>query len=326
MLKALGIQRQYISLLLLRLPFEAVRNLINALFLKLSFEAIQNLDNRRLCFVCAGFLVANIFLFSYNGTVWRFFGAFYARLQKKLKLFIIKKLLDKPVEETDALAGGDVLTRLNRDTQMTAGIYAEPWNLVFLVNGIANFILSSLLFCLFEAKLFLITFAFILPHVLISSYVFAPVLYSLQNQIQKTSAELTDMYASYINMADTVYLYDCSDFFLQKIRDKNLELRRLEIKKALFKALESASIPLFGLTGYLVLMFMGADRISAGLITTGSLLYAFQLRLGVISASTMIIKSITTISVNKAGLKRIKELTGMNDSLVTAKRCLRHSL
>ena len=312
MLKALGVKKQYIRLLLLRLPFEAIRNLIYAVFLKFSFEAIQDMDNKRLCLVCAGFLVANIFLFSYNGTVWRFFGVFYARLQKKLKVFIITKLLDKPLEEIDNLAGGDVLMRLNQDTQMATAIYAEPWNLVFLVNGIANLILSSLLFWLFEVKLFLITIVFVLPFVLISSYVFAPLLYSLQNQIQKVGADLTDMYASYINMADTVYLYDCSDFFLQKIKDKNLELRRLEIKKTLFKALEAAGIPLFGLTGYLVLMFMGADRISAGVITTGSLLYAFQLRLGLISASTMIIKSVTTISVNKAGLKRIKELTHLS--------------
>ena len=308
MLKELGARTQYVRLLLLRLPFEAIRNLIYAVFLKFSFEAIQDMDNKRLCLVCAGFLAANIFLFSYNGTVWRFFGVFYARLQKKLKVFIITKLLDKPLEEIDNLASGDLLMRLNQDTQMAAAIYAEPWNLVFLVNGIANLILSSLLFWLFEVKLFLITIVFVLPFVLISSYVFAPLLYSLQNQIQKTGAELTDMYASYINMADTVYLYDCSDFFLQKIKDKNLELRRLEIKKTLFKALEAAGIPLFGLTGYLVLMFMGADRISAGVITTGSLLYAFQLSLGLISSSTMIIKSITTISVNKAGLKRIKEL------------------
>lgn len=308
MLKELGARTQYVRLLLLRLPFEAIRNLIYAVFLKFSFEAIQDMDKKRLCLVCAGFLAANIFLFSYNGTVWRFFGTFYARLQKKLKVFIITKLLDKPLEEIDDLADGDILMRLNHDTQMAAAIYAEPWNLVFLVNGIANLILSSLLFWLFEVKLFLITIVFVLPFVLISSYVFAPLLYSLQNQIQKVGADLTDMYASYINMADTVYLYDCSDFFLQKIKDKNLELRRLEIKKTLFKALEAAGIPLFGLTGYLVLMFMGADRISAGVITTGSLLYAFQLRLGLISASTMIIKSITTISVNKAGLKRIKEL------------------
>ena len=155
MLKELGVRTQYVRLLLLRLPFEAIRNLIYAFFLKFSFEAIQDLDKNRLCFVCAGFLVANIFLFSYNGTVWRFFGAFYARLQKILKVFIITKLLDKPLEETDTLAGGDLLMKLNQDTQMTAAIYAEPWNLVFLVNGIGNLILSSLLFCHFEVSFFL---------------------------------------------------------------------------------------------------------------------------------------------------------------------------
>jgi ABC-type bacteriocin/lantibiotic exporter with double-glycine peptidase domain len=308
MLKKLGIKKQYLQLLALRLPFEAVRNLINALFLKQAFEAIEALNFVRLGVVCGLFLAANLLLFTYNGTVWRFFAAFYAGLQKKLKLYIFNKLLAKPIEEIDKLASGDVLLRINQDAQMTAAIYGEPWNLVFLVNGIANLILSAILFCVFDLKLFLIVLAFVIPHILIITWIVSPRLSSIQNKIQKASADLTDMYESFVNLADTVFLYDCSDFFLKKIKIKNLELKLLFIKKALYKAIEHAVMPLFGIMGYLVLMFLGAEKINAGIITLGSLLYAFQLRGGVIMAANMIATSITTISVNKAGLKRLEEL------------------
>ena len=308
MLKKLGIKKQYLRLLALRLPFEAVRNLINALFLKQAFEAIEALDFVRLGVVCGLFLVANLLLFTYNGTVWRFFAAFYAGLQKKLKLYIFNKLLAKPIEEIDKLASGDVLLRINQDAQMTAAIYGEPWNLVFLVNGIANLILSAILFCVFDLKLFLIVLAFVIPHILIITWIVSPLLKSVQNKIQQASAELTDMYESFVNLADTVFLYDCSDFFLKKIKIKNLELKLLFIKKALYKAIEHAVMPLFGIMGYLVLMFLGAEKINAGIITLGSLLYAFQLRGGVIMSANMIATSVTTISVNKAGLKRLEEL------------------
>lgn len=308
MLKKLGIKKQYLRLLALRLPFEAVRNLINALFLKQAFEAIEALNFVRLGVVCGLFLVANLLLFTYNGTVWRFFAAFYAGLQKKLKLYIFNKLLAKPIEEIDKLASGDVLLRINQDVQMTAAIYGEPWNLVFLVNGIANLLLSAILFCIFDSKLFLIVLAFVIPHILIITWIVSPRLSSIQNKIQKASADLTDMYESFVNLADTVFLYDCSDFFLKKIKIKNLELKLLFIKKALYKAIEHAVMPLFGITGYLVLMFLGAEKINAGIITLGALLYAFQLRGGVIMAANMIATSITTISVNKAGLKRLEEL------------------
>lgn len=308
MLKKLGIKKQYLQLLALRLPFEAVRNLINALFLKQAFEAIEALDFVRLGVVCGLFLFANLLLFTYNGTVWRFFAAFYAGLQKKLKLYIFNKLLAKPIEEIDKLASGDVLLRINQDAQMTAAIYGEPWNLVFLVNGIANLILSAILFCVFDLKLFLIVLAFVIPHILIITWIVSPLLKSVQNKIQKASAELTDMYESFVNLADTVFLYDCSDFFLKKIKIKNLELKLLFIKKALYKAIEHAVMPLFGIMGYLVLMFLGAEKINAGIITLGSLLYAFQLRGGVIMSANMIATSVTTISVNKAGLKRLEEL------------------
>ena len=308
MLKKLGIKKQYLRLLALRLPFEAVRNLINALFLKQAFEAIEALNFVRLGVVCGLFLAANLLLFTYNGTVWRFFAAFYAGLQKKLKLYIFNKLLAKPIEEIDKLASGDVLLRINQDAQMTAAIYGEPWNLVFLVNGIANLLLSAILFCIFDSKLFLIVLAFVIPHILIITWIVSPRLSSIQNKIQKASADLTDMYESFVNLADTVFLYDCSDFFLKKIKIKNLELKLLFIKKALYKAIEHAVMPLFGITGYLVLMFRGAEKINAGIITLGSLLYAFQLRGGVIMAANMIATSVTIISVNKAGLKRLEEL------------------
>lgn len=308
MLKKLEIKKQYLQLLALRLPFEAVRNLINAFFLKQAFEAIEALNFVRLVVVCGLFLMVNLLLFTYNGTVWRFFAAFYAGLQKKLKLYIFNKLLAKPIEEIDKLASGDVLLRINQDAQMTAAIYGEPWNLVFLVNGIANLLLSAILFCIFDSKLFLIVLAFVIPHILIITWIVSPRLSSIQNKIQKASADLTDMYESFVNLADTVFLYDCSDFFLKKIKIKNLELKLLFIKKALYKAIEHAVMPLFGITGYLVLMFLGAEKINAGIITLGSLLYAFQLRGGVIMAANMIATSITTISVNKAGLKRLEEL------------------
>ena len=308
MLKKLEIKKQYLQLLALRLPFEAVRNLINAFFLKQAFEAIEALNFVRLGVVCGLFLVANLLLFTYNGTVWRFFAAFYAGLQKKLKLYIFKKLLVKPIEEIDKLASGDALLRINQDAQMTAAIYGEPWNLVFLVNGIANLILSAILFCVFDLKLFLIVLAFVIPHILIITWIVSPRLSSIQNKIQKASADLTDMYESFANLADTVFLYDCSDFFLKKIKIKNLELKLLFIKKALYKAIEHAVMPLFGIMGYLVLMFLGAEKVNAGIITLGSLLYAFQLRGGVIMSANMIATSVTTISVNKAGLKRLEEL------------------
>ena len=308
MLKKLGIKKQYLRLLAFRLPFEAIRNLINALFLKQAFDAVEALDFTMLGFVCALFLAGNLLLFTYNGTVWRFFAAFYAQLQKKLKLYIFNKLLSKPIEEIDKLASGDVLLRINQDAQMTAAIYGEPWNLVFLVNGIANLVLSSLLFCLFDLKFYLLVLAFVIPHILIITWVVSPLLQSVQNKLQNASAELTDMYESFVNMSDTVFLYDCSEFFLKKIQMKNLELKRLSIKKALYKAIEQAVMPLFGITGYLVLMFLGAEKINAGIITFGALLYAFQLRGGVLLAANMIANSITTISMNKAGLKRLEEL------------------
>lgn len=308
MLKELGLRRKYCGLIALRTPFETLRNLLNAVFLKYAFDAIQTGDFRLLGIVCALTFAGNILLFSYNCSVWRVFGGFYAHLQAKLRIFLMDKLLHKPIEQIDQLASGDVLLRLNQDADKASGIYGEPWNLVFLFNGALNFIVCSILFVLLSGKLFLLVLAFVIPHVLLSSYVLAPMQSRIQKKVQVVSAELTDMYASFINLADIAQLYDCKTFLMKKIEEKNVELRRLNVKKAWVKAVSEAIIPLFGLTGYLALMLAGADMISAGIITYGTLLYACQLRFGILPGSLMIIQSLMNISVNKVSLKRIQEL------------------
>lgn len=307
MLKELGsdIRKKYIILLLFRTPFEAMRTLVNAFFLKMAFDSINQLDSKKLLFICLFFLLENLGLFTYNGTIWRFFGKHYAHMQGRLKLFIMQKLLKKGIEQIDKFSSGDILTRLNQDSQMAMSIYGEPYNLVFLMNGICNLIVSSVFLINVSTKLFLLVIAFVIPHVLINSYFIAPVQSNLQKKVQIASSQLVDMYNCYINMADIIQLYDCNQFMLEKIRQKNEEIRKLNVRKAFFGAISNAIMPLFGLSGYLVLMLSGANMIGSGVITYGTLIYACQLRGGILPASMMIIKSIENICVNKVGVRRI---------------------
>ena len=310
MLKELGqgIKKKYFTLLAFRTPFEAMRTIVNAFFLKMAFDSINESDFHRLTIVCLFFLLENAALFTYNGTIWRFFGKHYAHMQGRLKLFIMKTLLHKDVEKIDSLSSGDVLLHLNQDAQMAMNIYGEPWNLVFLMNGICNFIVSSILLMNVNSKLYFLVIAFVIPHVLINSFLIAPLQANLQNKIQQESAKLTDIYTSYINMADIIQLYDCSSFLIEKISQKNYEIRKLSVRKAIYSAISNAIIPLFGMSGYLVLMLSGADMISAGVITYGTLIYACQLRMGILPAAMMIIKSVENIKINKVGINRINEL------------------
>lgn len=310
MLKELGpkIKSKYLVLLAFRTPFETIRTLVNAFFLKSAFGAMNQLDYKKLLTVCLFFLLENAGLFTYNGTIWRFFGKHYAHMQGQLNLFIMKKLLKKDIEQIDSLSSGDVLTHLNQDAQMAMSIYGEPWNLVFLLNGICTFIISSIFLYNVSAKLYLLVIAFVIPHVLINSYIIAPAQSRLQTKIQETSAELTDMYTSYVNLSDIIQLYDCNQFMLNKISEKNDEIRKLSVRKSILSAISNAIIPLFGLSGYLVLMIAGANMIFAGVITYGTLLYACQLRNGLLPGSMMIINSITNIKINKVGEKRINSL------------------
>lgn len=307
MLKELKIRKKYIFLLLLRIPFEGIRTVINSYFLKKSFYSIENLDFHQLVIVCLLFFTECILLFLYNGTVWRNFGAMYAVMNGRLKKFMFTKLMKKPLEELEKKSSGDMLVRFNSDADKALAIYGEPFNLVFLLNGFFNFIISSVLLFRVNKLLYVLVIAFVVPHVCLVNFAINPVQYKIQSKIQKVSGELTDIYTSFINMADIAKLYDCTDFLLLKIRLKNKELRYLNIKKALFSALSQAVIPFFGLSGYLILMLAGGNMISNGLITFGTLLYVAQLRGGILPSSLMIIQSWMNINTNRVSLKRVME-------------------
>lgn len=308
MLKKLNVRGKYILLLVLRIPFEALRTFINSLFLKESFTAIEKSDFQKLSAVCGLFLLEFLILFAYNGTVWRFFGSLYARMQAGLKKLLLQSLMKKSVEEIDKKSTGDLLFSFNVDVEKALAIYGEPWNLVFLLNGIFNLIISSILVIQVSLKLFFLVIIFVLPLIIITNYVISSKLKQLQTEIQKVSGELTEMYASLINLFDIVRLYDCEDFLKNKIDNKNLELKKLSIKKGFYVALNAGLFPLIGLSGYLVLMICGGSMMLAGIITYSTLLYVCQLRGGILPATQMIINSSMNIKMNKVSLKRIREI------------------
>lgn len=157
-------------------------------------------------------------------------------------------------------------------------------------------------------KLFFLVIIFVLPLIIITNYVISSKLKQLQTEIQKVSGELTEMYASLINLFDIVRLYDCEDFLKNKIDNKNLELKKLSIKKGFYVALNAGLFPLIGLSGYLVLMICGGSMMLAGIITYSTLLYVCQLRGGILPATQMIINSSMNIKMNKVSLKRIWEI------------------
>ena len=308
MLSKLGFRKKYITLLCFRVPFEAVRTIVNAVFLQQSFTAIELLDAKKLGLACLLFFVECAFLFSYNGTVWRFFGAMYARLKGSLSKHMMQSLIAKPFEELETLSSGDILVRFNSDADKAAAIYGEPFNLVFLLNGLCNIIISSVLFLRVSPRLFLLVLAFVIPHVALSICVISPLQYRIQGKIQAKTAELTDLFTSYIAMEDIVRLYDASGFLKAKMDARNEELRRLNVKKAVYSAIGDMLLPLFGLSGYLVLMLSGGSMVAVGTLTYATLLYVCQLRGGILPASFMVINSAINMKTNSVSLKRIESL------------------
>jgi len=72
-------------------------------------------------------------------------------------------------------------------------------------------------------------------------------------------------------------------------------------------ALSFGILPLFGLSGYLVLLIVSSGWIANGYFTFGDLTAAFQLRGGVLLGSLMLINCMISIQANLASVHRLNE-------------------
>lgn len=310
MLSITGIRKNYLGLLILRAPFDALFTFTQATFLKKAFQAVSSREEAELFKVCAIFGIACCFLFLYNGTVWRAFATMNIKLGGKLRRIMLQRISELSLSTMEEKSQGDLLTRINQDAGMALQMLGGPLNIPHLVVAFINITVSSVMLLSCDIQILLLVWLFILPHVFLSQAVIAKPMTRYQTGVQKAAGASTTVLSAMINSADTAILYDAQGFLMQEY-DKCSKIIFLEKMKMVKRnTLGSALIPLFGLGGYLTLLMIGGNSIAKGNMSFGDLAAIFQFRGGVLLGAMMMINSMVNLKVNLTGAMRVKEIIG----------------
>ncbi len=308
--KTTGRLNQYLYLLLLRVPFDAMFTFVQAKFLRAAFTAIEQGSQESLNKVSVLFGIASCVLFLYNGTIWRAFGTMYIKLGGKLRRVMLQKISDQPLDVIERNSKGDILTRINQDAGMALQMLGGPLNVPHLMLALINLTVSSVLLCRFNLKMFLLVWLFVIPHVIINQLVITRPMAKYQAKVQKATGDLTTLLRSMILSADTAILYDAQEFLIEQYEKKSKAIFRARMKIICRNTLGSALIPMFGLGGYFVLLTVGGNSIADKTMNFGDLTAIFQLRGGVLMGAMMVISSMVNLKINMTGIVRVNEMTG----------------
>jgi ABC-type bacteriocin/lantibiotic exporter with double-glycine peptidase domain len=303
-----------ILLLLLRSPFEAVFTFIKASFLQSGFDAVNydnynNIDNiNKLYVVCFLFVLQSLILFLYNGTVWTMTAVYVIKWTGRIRRKLFGHILSNvSLQRVESQTSGEWFTRLNYAVYSAAAILAQPVHLPFLVVGIANAGISSVMLLRMSPEIFGLVILFVMPHILANYFITKPIPEIWRASLGYSAQNVTDLNAV-ITCADTAILYDAQGFLMKRFEESSLNIRKTNMKIRRRLTLDGGLASLFGMSGYLILLLIAKEWIHAGVMTFGILTAAFQYRGGIIAGSGAVITGVRQIQSSMPGINMVNEI------------------
>lgn len=307
LVRRMDLWRKYIFLLLLRSPFDAFRTWLSANLMKSIFGCLETDNSSVLLELCVVYGLLCAMMFVYNGMIWGVYAAFSARVEIWLQKKMFEKMLSLPLKRIDSRFSGEWITRLNSDIQAAFTMMNGPMNMPHLAVAVINTILSCLLM-LKSCLLFLgITWMFAIPQFVIHYKIVLKSITKLKEESQNAMAENTSAIKPLLTDADTILLYDAQELMMINCAETSRRLMKINMKMHVRKAISDVSMRLFGIGGYLMILFMGYRFIDNGTMAFSDVVYCFQIRGSVLAGMSMLIICLNNLKANSVCVKRIND-------------------
>jgi len=303
--KTTGGVKKFAFMLLLRCPFDAVSNVVYAVFFMRALEAVEVGGAAALFRACGWFFLASVCLFLYNGSVWMIYAPFAVRTEGGLRRALYEKMYSFSCERVESVPSGDWIARLNADVEMP---FSQPLHLPHFVCSVVNVTASAIILYAINPAVFGWVTLFVVPHIAVSQIYIAQAMPELNRRSLEAKAKNADGLTAFITCADAASLYDASGFLTQKFLESSFGLLNANMKIHKRNAFGAAILPLFGLCGYLALLYASSGWIANERFTFGGLTGAFQFRGGVLLGSFMLINSVVSIKGSMAGITRLNAI------------------
>ena len=305
LVKKMGVWRKYIFLLLLRSPFDALMTLLSANLMKSVFRCLEMDYSCALLKLCVGYGLLCAMLFVYNGLVWSKYAAFSAKVEIWLEKKMFDKVLSLPLNWIDHCFSGEWMTRLNSDIQAALTMMNGSLNIPHLAVATINILLSCFLMRKSSLLFLGITWMFAIPQFVINDKIVLKAIPKLKEESQNAMAENTSAIKPLLTDADTILLYDAKELMMTNCAKHSKRLMKINIKMHMRKAVSDVSMRLFGIGGYLTILFMGIRLISNGMMTFSDVVYCFQVRGSFLSGMFMLMTCLNNLKANSVCIKRI---------------------
>lgn len=308
LIKRMGIWRKYIFLLLLRSPFDAVRAWMLANLLKSVFLCVETNNSGLLPELCVVYGLFCSMLFVYNGIILSNYAAFSAKTEVRFQETMLNKILSLPLKRIESRLSGEWITKLNSDIQAVFTMMNGPLNIPHLAVAVINTMLSSFLMLKSSSLLLGITWMFLSLHSLVNYRMVIMAVPKLKEASQIAMAEHTSAIKPLITEADTILLYDAGALMMQNCDKYSRKLMKINMKIHVRKALGDVCMRLFGIGGYLMILFTGFGLISKGTMAFSDVVYCFQVRGSIMTGTFMLITCLNNLKVNSVCVKRVHDI------------------
>lgn len=309
MLKEIGLQRRFIVMTILRLPFDTLNAILTANIMQRFTDMIVKNGRESLWTNFLIFMALSVLLFGYNCLVWSTYAVKTGVLmQSRLRERIFDRIMSLPVEELEGAFGSEWFTRLNNDVDKACNYLTGAIHYMHMVIAILNVIVSSVIMLLLNVDLYVIGALCLLPFFLLNTLVISRKISVYKKKSQQNLVEYTAWLDAAVQNGEMLAVFDGGEFVRGKIAEKSGELQKQNMKVHSRVALCTMSSTVSGLLGYLAMLCRGDELIGEERIDFGMLFKMTQYRGNLVMSVNCIYDCTNNMKGDKVGIDRVNEV------------------
>ena len=308
-LRETGMTRDFILIMILRAPFDFINAILSANMLESFIHMAERKEEGELLSTFGMFLLFTVILFGYNMFVWAVVSMkINIRFIKKLRMRVYKSLLRRTGQEMEELSAGDWISRLNSDIDKTDLYLVGPLNFMHLLIASVNMTLSAAVLFMLNRTMLAVSLLVTLPFFYLSSVVVIRKVPVFKKNSREHYAKFTNWMEPVVAASESIRIFDGEELVLAKAEEESLKIMKNNMKAHKRTALASGINTFSGMTGYLLLLFLGNSMIGSELDDFARMMKITQYRGEMMKSVMMINNCVGRMKGNLPAAERVEEV------------------
>lgn len=308
-LKETGMTKDFILVMILRAPFDFINALLSANMLETFIRLAERKEEGELLPTFGMFLLFTVIMFGYNMFVWAVVTMkINIRFIKKLRMRVYKSLLSRTGQEMEELSAGDWISRLNSDIDKTDLYLVGPLNFMHLLIASVNMTLSAAVLFMLNRTMLAASLLVTLPFFFLSSVVAIRKVPVFKKNSREHYAKYTNWMEPVVNASESIRIFDGEELVMAKAEEESLKIMKNNMKAHKRTALATGINTFSGMTGYLLLLFLGNSMIGSELDDFARMMKITQYRGEMMKSVMMINNCVGRMKGNLPAAERVEEV------------------